>query len=471
MPEESWLPRGFELKNGARCGPLAASGEAWQIIKLGDGGSALAARPELAEKWVSGAQADKALFDRVSSGDEVFLVFQSGSGRMISSVRQGPYPERAAQAMRFAAALRKARQAMPEIPLDDALFLEQPQLLLPTYTGGGGWDDRTVLGTWLSGGVIVSAAYFDRLCRLLGWLDPVQVDRIVSEAAYVSDRGAYLSRTEPDFLREEGRPAPVRGSGGMKDGAFTLPGRPRLEQFFNEHVVEVVAHEEKYRRMGIGFPSGIVLHGPSGCGKTYAAERLVEYLGWPCYRVDSGSIGSSYIHDTGKKIARLFEDAEHNAPSVVLIDEMEAFLTGRSSGSSADLFHNEEVAEFLRRIPAAAQNRVLVIAMTNLLHAIDPAILRRGRFDHLIEVTYPSKEETGLLLRSLLKNLPVADDVDLDALSEKLKGRPVSDVAFAVKEAGRITARADRQAIDAAAFREALDLIPRDAGGGRRIGF
>lgn len=177
--------------------------------------------------------------------------------------------------------------------------------------------------------------------------------------------------------------------------SFNLPGREALEDFFNEHVVDIIFNPERYRTMGIDFPSAIILHGPPGCGKTFAVDRLVEFIGWPSYAIDSNSVGSPYIHETSKKISEVFDKALDNAPSVVVIDEMEAFLTDRRSGSSSGLHHVEEVAEFLRRIPEAISNRVLVIGMTNMIDMIDPAILRRGRFDHVIEVGMLRSTKSG----------------------------------------------------------------------------
>jgi cell division protease FtsH len=117
-----------------------------------------------------------------------------------------------------------------------------------------------------------------------------------------------------------------------------------------------------------------------------------------------------------------------NAPSVLVIDEMEAFLADREMGSGHHRV--EEVAEFLRRIPEAVKNDVLIIAMTNRIDMIDPAIQRRGRFDHVIKVDFASEVEVQALLDKLLSSLPKESDVDSKPLAKELAGRPLSDVFF-----------------------------------------
>jgi hypothetical protein len=220
---------------------------------------------------------------------------------------------------------------------------------------------------------------------------------------------------------------------------FTLPGRPDLERFFNEHIVDIVRHRERYKALGIGFPAAVVLHGPPGCGKTFAVERLVDFLGWPCFHVEASTVASPYIHETSRKVADVFETAAKNAPSVLVIDEMDAFLSDRQMGTGHHRV--EEVAEFLRRIPEATKNEVLVIAMTNRIELIDPAILRRGRFDHVVKVDPATFEEILALLRKLLGDLPTEGDVELGQFAAALTGRPLSDVAFIVREASRLAAR------------------------------
>src|SRR3546814_1582509 len=112
-------------------------------------------------------------------------------------------------------------------------------------------------------------------------------------------------------------------------GECSLPVRPNLEVFFNEHVIDLIRNEERYKALGITFPGAVLLHGPPGCCKTFAVEKLVEHLDWPFFSIDSGSIGSPFIHETGKKIAEAFEQAVKVSPAVEVIDEIDAFLAAR----------------------------------------------------------------------------------------------------------------------------------------------
>ena len=242
--------------------------------------------------------------------------------------------------------------------------------------------------------------------------------------------------------------------------AFQLPGRPYLEEFFNEHIIDLIRNKERYAALGVEFPSAMVLHGPPGCGKTFAVEKLVEFLGWPNYQIDASSIGSPYIHETSRKVAEVFEKAINNAPSVLVIDEMESFLADRESGAGSSQHRVEEVAEFLRRIPEAVKSQVLIVAMTNRIEMIDPAILRRGRFDHIIEVGPASEEEVKALLDKLIENLPKDNPIDTQQLAKKLAQRPLSDVSFVVREGARLAARAGLSHVEMSFFEAALAASP-----------
>jgi ATP-dependent 26S proteasome regulatory subunit len=118
------------------------------------------------------------------------------------------------------------------------------------------------------------------------------------------------------------------------------------------------------------------------------------------------------------------------------------------------------VAEFLQRIPEAVRNHVLVVAMTNRIDMIDPAILRRGRFDHVIEVGMASTSEIESLLKKLLDALPQSADINLTALATGLSGRPLSDATFVVREGARLAARAGKAAVDNESLEAALASTP-----------
>ena len=167
----------------------------------------------------------------------------------------------------------------------------------------------------------------------------------------------------------------------------------------------------------------------------------------------------------------MFDKAMKSAPAIIVIDEMEAFLSSRDT-NARDTNRVEEVAEFLRRIPEASKNHVLVFGMTNRLEAIDSAILRRGRFDHLVEVRMPTAAEVQELLEAKFETLPVSSDVDVRRLAHKLEARPFSDVTFVLKEAGRLAVKRGLDEINTAVLNEAYSLLPDEKQQSRRrIGF
>lgn len=376
-------------------------------------------------------------------------------------------PQSLARTLSFATVLGRYADLPAFREAANAIYVEEAGLLVPVSHGH---DDKSisdkamVLGRHLTGGVEISAEEIDKLEQIALHSGTDVLLKILAAAGVKpkeltqSDKAAGVtsSRLPPNALEGEKKP-------------FALAGRPALSAFFNEHVIDIIENQARYEALGIGFPGGIILEGPTGCGKTFAVEKLVEYLNWPSFSVDASSVASPYIHETSKKVAEVFNQAMKVSPSVITIDEMDAFLADRDIGTGHHRV--EEVAEFLRRIPEAATNRVLVIGMTNKIDMIDPAILRRGRFDHVIRVDPASKEEILGLLESLLEAIP-NDIEDRDQLAAALAGRPLSDVAFVVREAGRLTVRAGRDRIGPDEMAAAVKRsAPREDETRQRIGF
>ena len=478
MALDAWLPIGFKLPDGAKARVALYEGADWQVYETQGGGRALVVYDELGARWQEAGLIDDGTLDAFQLGDHQLRAISCSPSQTLLPISEAKSPDNKAEALSFALALKATRDIDSESALQDALYVEKITRLLPTYSISSQAEDDVVLGYWLTGGASIPATSFRRLRQTMSWLGASHLKDVVQAAGFEVAEVMPLER-KPLAPAEKTEAAPAEKVDEVKraepepNKVFELAGRPELEAFFNEHIVDIILHRDRYKALGIEFPSAVILHGPPGCGKTFAVDRLVDFLGWPSFQIDASSVASPYIHETSKKVAQVFDKAMENAPSVLVIDEMEAFLADREMGSGHHRV--EEVAEFLRRIPEAVKNDVLIIAMTNRIEMIDPAIQRRGRFDHVIKVDFASEVEVQALLDKLLSSLPKESDVDSKPLAKELAGRPLSDVSFVVREGARLAARSGKERLDQASLLAALRSSPaREREGGeskRRIGF
>ena len=478
MALDAWLPIGFKLPDGAKARVALYEGADWQVYETQGGGRALVVHDELGARWQEAGLIDTGTLDAFQFGAHQLRAISCSPSQILLPISEAKSPDNKAEALSFALALKATRDIDSESALQDALYVEKITRLLPTYSISARAGDDVVLGYWLTGGVSIPATSFRRLRQTMSWLGASHLKDVVQAAGFEVAEVMPLAR-EPAAAAEKTEVAPAEKLEEVKraepepNKVFELAGRPELTAFFNEHIVDIILHRERYKALGIEFPSALILHGPPGCGKTFAVDRLVDFLGWPSFQIDASSVASPYIHETSKKVAQVFDKAMENAPSVLVIDEMEAFLADREMGSGHHRV--EEVAEFLRRIPEAVKNDVLIVAMTNRIDMIDPAIQRRGRFDHVIKVDFASEVEVQSLLDKLLSSLPKEADVDANPLAKELAGRPLSDVSFVVREGARLAARSGKEKLDQASLLAALRASPaREREGGeakRRIGF
>ena len=478
MALDAWLPIGFKLPDGAKARVALYEGADWQVYETQGGGRALVVYDELGARWQEAGLIDDGTLDAFQFGDHQLRAISCSPSQTLLPISEAKSPDNKAEALSFALALKATRDIDSESALQDALYVEKITRLLPTYSISSQAEDDVVLGYWLTGGASIPATSFRRLRQTMSWLGASHLKDVVQAAGFEVAEVMPLER-KPLAPAEKTEAAPAEQVDEVKrtepepNKVFELAGRPELAAFFNEHIVDIILHRDRYKALGIEFPSAVILHGPPGCGKTFAVDRLVDFLGWPSFQIDASSVASPYIHETSKKVAQVFDKAMENAPSVLVIDEMEAFLADREMGSGHHRV--EEVAEFLRRIPEAVKNDVLIIAMTNRIEMIDPAIQRRGRFDHVIKVDFASEVEVQALLDKLLSSLPKEPDVDSKPLAKELAGRPLSDVSFVVREGARLAARSGKERLDQASLLAALRSSPaREREGGeskRRIGF
>lgn len=239
------------------------------------------------------------------------------------------------------------------------------------------------------------------------------------------------------------------------NGFADVAGMDELKKRLNEEVIDIIKNPEKYKRLRVKIPNGILLYGPPGCGKTYIAEKFAEEVGCNYMYVHCSDVASPYIHGGQEKIAALFEKANENAPTVLFLDELDAMLADRSRHNNVSEYG--EVNEFLTQLNNCADNHVFVIGATNNPKGIDSAALRSGRLDIKVYVPAPDESERIDLFKLYLKDI-VEDDVDYDLLAQKTDGYVSKDVCSLINNAARETARANLELIS---MQTLLDTIEK----------
>ena len=464
MMIEPWFPKSYKIINNLTLKQIEYSDDLWQIYSASSNQIVFIAKEEIYNFWINlGYQLLD--FSKIEYMGDYYFVFSCDNEYLLEPISKGTDFLTYTDAISFASAIAKTREHAIKCSLENGIFIEKLSILLPNENANSSYDDKKLLGTWLSGGISVSVENNLRMKQLLNGINKEEFKKILKTAKLDNDN------SNKEVCKEEITAESLTNNkiqDVSKNNNFCLPGRSELETFFKEHVIDIIENPEDYKRMGIDFPAAFILQGPPGCGKTYAVEQLIKYLDWPSYYIESGTIGSPYIHDTSKKISEVFDTAIENAPSVIVIDEMESFLAERESSSG---HHLEEVGEFLRRIPDARSKNVLVIAMTNMIGSIDPAISRKGRFDHIIEVGMPSATEIKMVIDSYLFKIPHNKDIDTTYISEKLVGHSMADVNFVLREVARVTAKNHDKMIKFETFEELLLNLDRNKKLKNKLGF
>jgi len=211
-------------------------------------------------------------------------------------------------------------------------------------------------------------------------------------------------------------------------------------QRIREMVELPLKHPELFRHLGIEPPKGVLLYGPPGCGKTLLAKAVANESNAHFISISGPEIMSKYYGESEKRLREIFEEAEKNAPSIIFIDEIDSIAPNR----------NEVTGEVERRVVAQllalmdglkGRGEVIVIGATNRPEALDPALRRPGRFDREIEIGVPDREGRKEILQIHTRNVPLAEDVDLDELADITHGFVGADLAALVREAAMAALR------------------------------
>ncbi len=193
-------------------------------------------------------------------------------------------------------------------------------------------------------------------------------------------------------------------------------------------------HPEIFSRLGIEPPKGVLLYGPPGTGKTLLAKAVANESDAHFILLNGPEIMSKFYGESEKKIRDIFNDAEKNAPSIIFIDEIDAIAPKREEvGGEVE---RRVVSQLLTMMDGLqARGKVIVIAATNRVNAIDPALRRPGRFDREVQLSVPDKKGRLSILKIHTRGMPLTKDVDLDELAAKTHGFVGADVSALAKEA------------------------------------
>ena len=194
-------------------------------------------------------------------------------------------------------------------------------------------------------------------------------------------------------------------------------------------------HPELFERLGVEAPKGVLLHGPPGTGKTLLAKALASETSSHFQTLSGPEIMSKYYGESEQKLREIFKEAEEEAPSIILIDEIDSIAPKREEVTGE--VERRVVAQILALMDGLeSRGRVVVIGATNRPDALDPALRRGGRFDREIEIGVPNKEARLEVLQIHMRGMPLAEDVDVAKLAEITHGFVGADLAALAREAG-----------------------------------
>lgn len=208
-------------------------------------------------------------------------------------------------------------------------------------------------------------------------------------------------------------------------------------------VVDFLKDPGKYTRLGARIPKGIILVGPPGTGKTLLAKAVAGEAGVPFFTISGSDFVEMFVGVGASRVRDLFEDAKKNAPCIIFIDEIDA--VGRRRGSGLGGSHDEReqtLNQLLVEMDGFAGNQgIIVMAATNRVDILDPALLRPGRFDRKVAVGRPDVAAREAILKIHASSKPLGDDVDLHSVARQTSGFTGADLENLMNESAILSAR------------------------------
>jgi transitional endoplasmic reticulum ATPase len=236
-------------------------------------------------------------------------------------------------------------------------------------------------------------------------------------------------------------------------------GLEDVKQQLREMVEWPLKKPEKFRKMGIKPPKGVLLYGPPGCGKTLIARAVATESESNFISIKGPEVFSKWVGESEKAIREVFRKARMAAPCVVFIDEVDSIAPRRGLGYSDSGVTERVVSQLLTEMDGLiAMENIVVLAATNKPEILDPALMRPGRFDRLIYIPPPDENARLQILKVHTRNMPL-DNVNLDEIAKNTNGYSGADLEALCREAAMNALRRDSEKIEMKDFNEALKKI------------
>ncbi len=241
----------------------------------------------------------------------------------------------------------------------------------------------------------------------------------------------------------------ARMTQGDKSVTFAQVAGLKEEKEELEEIVDFLKEPGKYTGVGARIPKGVLLEGPPGTGKTLLAKAVAGEAGVPFFSISGSDFVEMFVGVGASRVRDLFEEAKHNAPCIVFIDEIDAVARRRGTGMGGGHDEREQTLnQLLVEMDGFGVNEgIIVMAATNRVDILDPAILRPGRFDRKVAVGTPDVGGREEILKVHAKNKPLGDDVNLQQIAQTTAGFTGADLENLLNEAAIIAAKENRSFI------------------------
>ena len=271
--------------------------------------------------------------------------------------------------------------------------------------------------------------------------------RMNGGAGGVSDKMAHFGEARVSSIPEGDKKVTFKDVAGADEEKEEL-----------QEIVEFLRDPDKYLKLGAHIPKGVLLVGPPGTGKTLLAKAVAGEAGVKFLSISGSDFVEMYVGVGASRVRDLFVQAKKDAPAIVFIDEIDA--VGRQRGSGLGGGHDEReqtLNQLLVEMDGFGSNEgVVVLAATNRVDILDPALLRPGRFDRQVYVGLPDIKGREEILKIHARNKPLAEDVNLGQVAKGTPGFTGADLENLLNEAALLTGRQDKAAIDKACIDEAV---------------